>query len=100
MAAQIEELFFGHGGDFVPHNKDAAAIGPDKPEHQLEDGALARAGNAQQHLGFASHQFEGDGIEDGTAFKGDRYLLKDDGFVALVGRRRREYAGAGIDCHV
>ena len=91
-AAQVEQVLFLHLGDVVAEDPDAAAVRLEQAERQFQDGALAGAGHAQQHLGFAVTQQEGNAVEHDVLVEGDGHVVEDDGVLGFVIRWR---AGQG-----
>src|SRR5271157_6003072 len=77
--AQLEQFLFRHLRDFLSQHEDAAAIGPQQPHGQLEQCALARAGDAEQSFGFAVRQLERYAVEHNVFIERDRNVVELDG---------------------
>jgi len=95
LAAQVEQVLFLHLRDVVPQHRDAPAVGADQPESELEDGGLARAGDAEDGLGLAALELERDAVEHDDVVEPERDILEHDGDVVGVMRGRVLRDGCG-----
>src|SRR5262249_41308475 len=74
FAAQVKQFFFRHRRDVMPKHVNVAGIGLNQAQAELENRALAGAGDAQDHLGFTALEFKGDAVEN-------RQIIKADGDI-------------------
>src|SRR5215469_12865227 len=56
--AQLEQLIFGHGGNFLAEYNNSAGIRPQKTERELQDRAFARTRNPKDGFGLAELEAE------------------------------------------
>ncbi len=70
----------------MPQNIDAAGIGLQQPEAELEDRALARTRYSQQNFGLAALQFERDVVEHSQFIKTQGDVFEDNCLVDCVRR--------------
>ena len=68
---QRKQLLFFQVGDVGAQHGDAAAVGPQQSQGELEQQGLAGAGDAQQDAGFAAVEGEGDVAQDFVPAQGE-----------------------------
>src|SRR5215510_3114862 len=65
---------------------DVAGIRLQQSEAQFENRALARPGDAQDHLGFTALELKGYAVENAQIIKADRDIIEDNRLVDRVRR--------------
>src|SRR5262249_522725 len=86
FAAQVKQFFFRHRRDVMLKHVNVVGIGLNQAQAELENRALAGAGDAQDHLGFTALEFKGDAVENRQIIKADGDIIKDDRLVDRVRR--------------
>ncbi len=81
-AAQLEKVIFLHLRNLLAQHPDMTAVRFEETQRQLEQDAFAGAGDAEQDLGFALVQVEGNAVEHDEVVEGDGdvFEVNDDIF--------------------
>ncbi len=72
----------------MPQHEDASAIGLQQAKRQLEQGALARPGHAENGHGFTAREPEGDSVEHNLGIEREVNVFEDDDIARGLGPSR------------
>ena len=75
--AQLEQVRFAHGRDFLAEDENPARVRPQQAVHQFEQHALAHAGRPQQDAHLAGAHLEGDVLQHRLLFEADGDIFED-----------------------
>jgi hypothetical protein len=86
LAAEVEEIDFGHGRDFVAEDTDSALRRMQEASGEFEGECFAGSGFAKEDHGFAREDFKGEAVEDVAFVEAETHVLKGYDGVGVVGR--------------
>ena len=94
--AQREQLLFRHARDVFTKEHDAAGLGTNEPDDELEEDALAYPGGPEQHACLTGRYGKGDAAKNGRAVEGKGDVVQGDDRTFLRRGRRRIGCEGGV----
>ena len=83
LPAQLEQFLFRHGGDVVPQDVNAAAVGLDESQGEFQDERFAGTGNTEDGLSFAALDVERNSVKNLSVLKRNTDIVEDNCAIAF-----------------